>query len=61
MHARISELENLDKLNGELGIKNIKNVKDPGDAEKVRLKEKEWHTSIVIGLVLKVKGRTGFC
>lgn len=39
-HARISELENLDKLDGELRIKNIKYVKDLGDADKVRLKEK---------------------
>ncbi|GJM95295.1 hypothetical protein PR202_ga12011 [Eleusine coracana subsp. coracana] len=34
-HARISELENLDKLNGELHIISINNVKDPCDAEKV--------------------------
>ncbi|CAL4905517.1 unnamed protein product [Urochloa decumbens] len=40
-HARISELENLDKLNGELRIKNLKYVRDPVDAEKVRLKEKD--------------------
>ncbi|CAL4905524.1 unnamed protein product [Urochloa decumbens] len=40
-HARISELANLDKLNGELQIKNIEHVKDPVDAKKVRLKEKD--------------------
>ncbi|CAN6329661.1 unnamed protein product [Urochloa humidicola] len=40
-HAGISELENLDKLNGELQIKNLKYVRDPVDAEKVRLKEKD--------------------
>ncbi|BAF05176.2 Os01g0536501 [Oryza sativa Japonica Group] len=39
-HARISELEKLDKLNGELQIKNIKHVKDPFDAEMVHLKRK---------------------
>ncbi|XP_066359452.1 putative disease resistance protein RGA3 isoform X1 [Miscanthus floridulus] len=39
-HARISELESLDKLNGELRIKNIKYVKDPGETDKVHLKEK---------------------
>nr|AAN23093.1 putative rp3 protein [Zea mays] len=39
-HARISELENLDKLDGELQIKNIRYVKDPSDADKVRLKKK---------------------
>jgi Leucine-rich repeat (LRR) protein len=39
-HARISELENLDKLDGELGIKNIRYVNDPGDAEKICLKKK---------------------
>jgi Leucine-rich repeat (LRR) protein len=39
-HAGISELENLEKLNGELKIKSIKYVKDPGDAERVRLMEK---------------------
>ncbi|TVU49375.1 hypothetical protein EJB05_00683, partial [Eragrostis curvula] len=38
-HARISELENLDKINGELQITNINNVKDPCDAEKVHLKK----------------------
>ncbi|CAN6361618.1 unnamed protein product [Urochloa humidicola] len=39
-HGRISELKNLDKLNGELRIKNIKYVKDAGEAENVRLKAK---------------------
>jgi hypothetical protein len=39
-HARISELENLDKLVGELQIKNIRYVKDPSDTDKVRLKKK---------------------
>ncbi|CAN6356779.1 unnamed protein product [Urochloa humidicola] len=39
-HARISELENLNKLNGELQIKNLKYVRDPVDAENVLLKEK---------------------
>jgi hypothetical protein len=52
-HARISELENLDKLNGELQIKNITYVKDPDDAGKANLKKKEWHTEIVIGLASK--------
>ncbi|WVZ91075.1 hypothetical protein U9M48_037294 [Paspalum notatum var. saurae] len=40
-HARISELEKLGKLSGELRIENIKYVKDPSDAEKARLKEKD--------------------
>jgi hypothetical protein len=39
-HTRISELENLDKLDGELQIKNIRYVKDPSDIDKVRLKKK---------------------
>jgi Leucine-rich repeat (LRR) protein len=39
-HARISELGNLDKLDGELQIKNIRYVKDPGDTDKVCLKKK---------------------
>jgi Leucine-rich repeat (LRR) protein len=39
-HARISELGNLDKLDGELQIKNIRCVKDPGDTDKVCLKKK---------------------
>uniref|UniRef100_A0A804N4T9 Uncharacterized protein n=1 Tax=Zea mays TaxID=4577 RepID=A0A804N4T9_MAIZE len=39
-HARISELGNLDKLDGELQIKNIRYVKDPSDTDKVRLKKK---------------------
>ncbi|GJN35344.1 hypothetical protein PR202_gb24102 [Eleusine coracana subsp. coracana] len=39
-HARISELENLDKLNGKLNITNIVNVNDPYDAENVHLKNK---------------------
>ncbi|CAL4891313.1 unnamed protein product [Urochloa decumbens] len=39
-YARISELENLDKLTGKLQIKNISCVKDPDDAEKVHLKKK---------------------
>ncbi|KAJ1266095.1 hypothetical protein BS78_08G125000 [Paspalum vaginatum] len=38
--ARISELEKLDMLNGELRIENIIYVKDPSDAEKACLKEK---------------------
>jgi hypothetical protein len=33
-HARISELENLDKLSGKLGIKNLKYVNDSNDALK---------------------------
>ncbi|WVZ91040.1 hypothetical protein U9M48_037266 [Paspalum notatum var. saurae] len=47
-HARISELENLDKLNGELRIENIKYVKDPSDAEKACLMEKDgiWKLSL---------------
>ncbi|CAL4898204.1 unnamed protein product [Urochloa decumbens] len=39
-YARISELENLDKLSGKLRIKNISCVKDSDDAEKVHLKKK---------------------
>jgi Leucine-rich repeat (LRR) protein len=39
-HARISELGNLDKLDGELQIKNIRYVKDPGDTDKICLKKK---------------------
>ncbi|KAL6847280.1 hypothetical protein ACP4OV_023133 [Aristida adscensionis] len=39
-HARISELGNLDKLNGKLQIKNINNVKDPDDARKAFLNKK---------------------
>ncbi|KAJ1266091.1 hypothetical protein BS78_08G124600 [Paspalum vaginatum] len=39
-HAMISELGNLYKLDGELRIRNIKHVKEPGHVEKVRLKEK---------------------
>jgi len=51
-HARISELENLDKLNGELQIKNITHVKNPDDAVKANLRKKngirklslDWHS-----------------
>ncbi|GJM95296.1 hypothetical protein PR202_ga12013 [Eleusine coracana subsp. coracana] len=39
-HARISELENLDKLNGKLNITNIINVNDPYDAKNVHLENK---------------------
>jgi len=60
MHARISELENLDKLNGELRIKNIKNVKDPGDAEKVRLKEKNGIHQLSLDWYSKSKGERDF-
>ncbi|TVU49376.1 hypothetical protein EJB05_00684, partial [Eragrostis curvula] len=53
-HAKISEIENLDKLNGEFHITNINNVKDPCDAEKVCLKKKigirdlslDWYTKV---------------
>ena len=38
--ARISELENLDMLSGEMVITNLKYVKDPCDAEKACLKRK---------------------
>ncbi|KAF8733309.1 hypothetical protein HU200_014913 [Digitaria exilis] len=39
-HARISELGNLDKLNGKLQIKNINYAKYPDEAEKVYLTKK---------------------
>ena len=39
--ARISELENLDMLSGEMVITNLKYVKDPCDAEKACLKRKK--------------------
>ncbi|XP_062182305.1 putative disease resistance protein RGA4 [Phragmites australis] len=38
--ARISELENLDMLSGDMKIKNLKYLTDPGDAEKACLKRK---------------------
>ncbi|TVU26298.1 hypothetical protein EJB05_28837, partial [Eragrostis curvula] len=42
--ARISELKNLDMIsgvNGDMTIRNLQYVKDPGDAEKARLKQKK--------------------
>ncbi|CAL4891310.1 unnamed protein product [Urochloa decumbens] len=56
--ARISELENLDKLSGELRIKNIKYVRDPGDAEKVRLKEKDGIRKLSLDWYAKGKVKT---
>ena len=38
--ARISELENLDMLSGELVIRNLKYLKDLCDAKKACLKQK---------------------
>ncbi|CAL4985293.1 unnamed protein product [Urochloa decumbens] len=46
--ARISELENLDKISGDIEIQNLEYLKDPCDAEKACLK---WKNSIQ-GLVL---------
>jgi hypothetical protein len=55
-HTRISELENLDKLDGELQIKNISYVKDPSDTNKFCLKKKigirklslDWYSSLEV-------------
>jgi len=46
--ARISELENLDKLSGELEIRNLKYLKDPCDAKKACLKQKNGIKTLVL-------------
>ncbi|XP_039822560.1 uncharacterized protein LOC120684742 [Panicum virgatum] len=46
--ARISELENLDMLSGELEIRNLKYVKDPCDTEKACLKQKNGIKNLVL-------------
>jgi len=46
--ARISELENLDRLSGELEIRNLKYLKDPCDAKKACLKQKNGIKTLVL-------------
>lgn len=46
--ARISELENLNSLSGKLEIWNLKYLKDPCDAEKACLKQKNGITNLVL-------------
>ncbi|KAG2556397.1 hypothetical protein PVAP13_8NG082500 [Panicum virgatum] len=46
--ARISELVNLDRLSGKLEIRNLKYLKDPFDAEKACLKQKNGIRNLVL-------------
>jgi hypothetical protein len=46
--ARISELENLDMIGGDLEITNLKYLKNPSDAEKACLKRKSNIQSLVL-------------
>ncbi|KAG2560876.1 hypothetical protein PVAP13_8KG095860 [Panicum virgatum] len=46
--ARISELENLDRLSGKLEIRNLKYLKDPCDAKKACLKQKNGIKTLVL-------------